>query len=147
MMAAMLVLASCSKDDEPGKNTSDGVSDYINAVDMLYYSEGPDAAKPRFTPSDTEGLYLAQATSKESCYQWVEELIGAKWDGSDKTVRFDEHSSIRLTGQSAEMAAEGIYAELVVDFTDYIPFTLQIITAEKAGNYENGVGRDIIIIK
>lgn len=145
LMAVMAVaFAACSKDDEPGKNTTDGVSDYINALQMLYYSDGELEGEPRFTPTDTEGIYVAVAKTQDDCYAWVSRLIGSKWDGKSTTVAFDEKSKVQIIGTADEN--EGIYAGLIVNFPGYTPFTLQIVTPEKAANSDNGYGGDITFL-
>lgn len=134
LMTVAAVSTSCSKDDEP---VNDGLSIYLNAVEMLYNNE----AKPKFTPSGTEGVYLAWAADEAEVRGFIVELTdNDKWTSTaDYTVNADENGYFTVKGQTPQMKAEGIFNEIVVNFTDYTPFTLQIITEEKAKDYENSI--------
>ena len=128
-MVAMM--ASCS--EENATPTTDGISDYINAVNRLY-SNG----KPKYTETTTPGIYVAVADDAAMARLFIEQVIGTSWDGTYKVVRFDEKSSITLMAESDQLTAEGIYDELVINFTDYPAYTLQIISEERA-NDDNGI--------
>lgn len=136
-LAVALLLPSCSNDDEP---QNDGLSDYLNAVEMLYDNE----AQPKFTASDVEGIYLAWAADGAEVEAYVRELTGnASWSITQNyTMNADRNGSLVVTGQTPQMAAEGIFADIVVKFADYPHFTLHIITEEKAKDYDNRLEED-----
>lgn len=136
MMVAMMVMATgCSNDDEPDNG---GVTDLLNAIEMLYNSEG----QPAYTYSGTPGVYLAYATGNSEVEKFVRKLIADDdWTLKENyTLKEDENGSLIVKGQTADMFASGIYCEVVVNFShdEYVPYTLQIITEEKAKDFENG---------
>lgn len=136
MLLAVLAVSffSCSNDDEPN-NKADGVAVYINASDMLYKDD-----KPAYTPTQTPGIYIGVAESAEVAKGFIRRLIlDDNWDGRDTIVNLDKNGSLRITGASEALASEGIYNEVTVNFTDFEPYTLQIITEERAAS-ENGNG-------
>lgn len=145
LMVAMLTaftvcfLPFCSKDDEPEsyEPTYDGVAVYLNAIETLYDSEG----KPAFTATTTPGLYIAAAADGEVAKGWIGRLIGNdKWDGKSLTLKLGENGE---SGSLRIVAAPGagIFDEVVVDIDGYTPFTLQIMTPERAKD-ENAVLED-----
>lgn len=141
-MMLLLSVSSCSKDDEPGTPTPDGVSDYINAVQMLYADE-----EPAFTSTGTPGQYVASADSAEFAHEWIERLIGKSWDGKAVTVNFDEKSFIRLEAETQALLNQGIYDVLSVNFPGYPAFTLTIIDEARASDDNDGYGGIGVVTK
>lgn len=143
-------LAACSnKDDEPDdyQPTYDGVAIYLNAIDKLYTSDG----KPAFTPTSTEGIYIGQADSEAIARNFICDLLqNEDWDGKNVTVNLGENGEEGSLKVISEGLEDGIYDEVVInikgDLSNYEPYTLQIVSKEKAEN-ENGVGKDVVIIK
>lgn len=137
---AVCGLTACSEKEEPETPANDGVAVYINAADMLYDSE----RKPAFTPTHTEGFYVAVAESLEISENYIRRLIlDEDWDGSDITVDLDKNGSIRIMGETPELASEGVYNEIIVNFTDFVPFTLQIIDEERAKDDNGYIGTGV----
>lgn len=136
MMAVALVMATgCSDDNEPDDQY---VSDFLNAIEILYNQEG----QPNFTPTTTNGLYLAWAGDAGEVQKFIIRLTGnGKWTNtSDYTMNEDENGYLIVKATTPEMLSDGIFNEIIVNFSSdrYVPFTLQIITAEKAKDYMNG---------
>lgn len=142
------VFACCSKDDEPQDytDTYDGVAVYINVTNTLYNSDG----KPAFTPTGTDGLYIAAAESREVALDYVASLIlNEKWNRDNVTVKLGENGengSLKVVTRNLE---PGVYCELIADIKgdeeNYPPFTLLIEDMEKA-NEDNGVSHEVIIV-
>ena len=140
-MLAFLAIpfVACSNDDEPDIPVSDdGVAIYINAVDMLYDTEG----RPAFTPTSTPGVYIAVAASQQVTHSYIERLILTDWNGQDLVVNLDKNGSFSIKGESPELSSQGIYSEIIVNFTDYVPFTLQIIDEQRASDSNGAYGED-----
>lgn len=138
MLAAFMVfgITGCAGNDEPETPGSDGVAVYINAADMLY----GDDDNPVFTPTQTPGLYVAQAASLEVSESYIKKLIlDENWNGKDITVNLDKNGYLKITGNSPSLTAEGIYNEVSVHFTDFEPFTLRILSEQRASD-DNGYG-------
>lgn len=136
LAAAMIVATSCSKDDEPGAPTYDGVSIYLNAIETLYNSDGD----PAFTPTTTDGIYVAVASTPQVARDYLSRLIGNNdWDGKNVTIPLGENGesgSLKIISQNLEA---GIYDEVIVNIKGYTPFTLHIIDEERAKD-DNGNG-------
>lgn len=129
LMMGMMV--SCSNDDEP---TVDDSSLYASAVAMLY-----NGNTPKFTATDTEGIYLAWAEDEAEVANFIIALTGdTSWNRNDDLkVTLGDKGSFTVKGQTGDMAAEGIFNEVVVNIKGYTPYTLRIVTEERAKDYEN----------
>lgn len=145
MVAMMMVVATgCTNEDEPAPPVFDGVSVYINVTNTLYKD-----GKPAFTPTETEGLYLAQAESKDATREYIARLIEKEnYCGRDLNVplgKDGEEGSLKIVGTDLP---DGVYYELFVnirgDEENYPPFTLRIISEEMADS-ENGVHGEVVI--
>ena len=136
MLMAVIVAAfnACSSDDEPEVSAADVKAQYENVVSVLYDA---DSKLPRFTPTLTEGIYVASAEDSSVSHRFIEKVIGESWDGQTTDFFLGEYGSLRLIGGNADMEAEGIYNEIIVNIKGYTPFTLRIIDTERA-NEDNG---------
>ena len=148
LMAAVAI--SCSKDDEPSdyEPTYDGVTVYLNALDNLYTSDG----KPAFTATITEGIYVGVADSGEIAYKYICQLIGnEKWNGKNVTVPLGENGELGSLKVVSEGLEDGIYDEVIInikgDLENYEPYTLQIISEEKAEDDNGIVGEGVIKVQ
>ena len=147
---AAATAVSCSKDDEPQdyQPTYDGVTIYLNAIDKLYTSEG----QPAFTATTTEGIYVGVADSGEIAYKYICQLIGnEKWNGKNVTVPLGENGKLGSLKVVSEGLEDGIYDEVIInikgDEKNYEPYTLQIISEEKAKDDNGIIGEGVIKVQ
>lgn len=138
---ATISFTSCSSDDEPEVSEYDGNKVYVNAVRMLYDLNGD----PAYTLIG-DGVYAGQADSEEIAYEFISNLVGnPSWDNKDLTIRLGadgKQGALKILGSSSVLINQGIYNQIIVDVNGYQPYTLQIITSQKA---DNGYGEDIFI--
>lgn len=139
MLAAMLLLAgACSKDDEPGdyENTADGVTIYLNAIEKLYDKDG----QPMYSKTATADLYIAVAASRDIADSFVADLVGnPDWNGRDIDISLGENGESGSLKVESQQLPSGVYARIKVnidgDLENYPPYTLEIVSADKAREY------------
>ena len=148
LMAA--IATSCSKDDEPQdyQPTYDGVTIYLNAIEKLYDSDG----KPAYTPTSTEGIYVCVADSREIAYGFICQILDNKdWDGKNVNVKLGENGELGSIKVVSDGLADGIFYDLIIDIKgdeqNYEPYTLQIISEEKAKDDNGIVGEGVIKVQ
>ena len=148
LMSAVAI--SCSKDDEPNdyEPTYDGVTVYINAIDNLYTSDG----QPAFTATTTEGIYVGVADSGEIAYGFICQILDNKdWDGKNVNVKLGENGELGSIKVVSEGLEDGIYDEVIInikgDIENYEPYTLQIISEEKAEDDNGIIGEGVIKVQ
>lgn len=136
MLALMAFMMGACGDDEPETPTMQ-VNIYNNATKVLYLA---DSDTPAFTATNTPGLYLAQTENIASAQLWVSNLILEPWNLDSKTVDLGDLGSLKITVTDS-LVSQGIYCQITVNLKDYTPFTLQIISEERASD-DNGIDED-----
>ena len=137
----ILSLASCSSDgDEPEMNPADALARYESIVKLMYYADGT----PRYTPTETENIYVAVAHTYEGAQSFCNEIAGGNWDGTNTTLDLGEYGTVKVSAPDREMAAMGVYNEISVNLKGYTAFTLKIFDSERADddNGYTGMGKD-----
>ena len=144
ILTLMSVAVSCSNNDEPTNDDTAYIATvYTNAVKQLYAPNG----EPAYTRTDSEGVYVASASSYDVSYNYICTLIDNKeWDGTDINIFLGENGTLKIVGETPSLLQQGIYNKIIVDIKNYEPYTLEIITKELAenGHWGDGVPKKLV---
>lgn len=144
LISFITVLSSCSKkNDEPRppmSNDSSGLAAYQMAQKLLY-----ENGHPAFTFSGENDIYLASAATGNDGHKFIFRIINyinADWNGKDYVFYFSMGPTplellgkIYLYSYTGTLDEEGVYYKLVINLQNLTPYTLKIISEERAAEY------------